>query len=160
MLEHKPGKLFRRVGFPGLKSVHGNRGGIAIFEADGVQGFPGLGLACSYNLRVLPDGRTAGPPPRSSEQRLGGLAKANEVRRARARLKRDLAAGRVELARVLIDPPPCAQTAKLRDLLLAVPRIGPARVNRALAHCRIADGKTIAGLSDRQRAALIQLLHH
>jgi hypothetical protein len=109
---------------------------------------------------VQPDRRTAGVPARSPEQRERALAKANEVRPARARLKRDLTAGRIELARVVSDPPPCAQTAKLRDLLLAVPKIGPARVNRTPAHCRIADGKTIAGLSDRQRAALIQALHH
>jgi hypothetical protein len=109
---------------------------------------------------VQPDRRTAGVPACSPEQRERALAKANEVRLARARLKRDLTAGRIELARVLNDPPPCAQTAKLRDLLLAVPKIGPARVNRTLAHCRIADSKTIAGLSDRQRAVLIQLLHH
>jgi S13-like H2TH domain len=61
---------------------------------------------------------------------------------------------------VLGDPPPCAQTAKLRDLLLAVAKLGPARVNRLRARCRIADSKTIAGLSDRQRAALIQLFRH
>jgi hypothetical protein len=66
----------------------------------------------------------------------------------------------LELAQVLTDPPPCAQTAKLRELLLAVPRIGPARVHRALAHCRIAYAKTVAGLSDRQRGELIELLGH
>jgi S13-like H2TH domain len=109
---------------------------------------------------VQPEHRTASVPARSPKQRERALAKANEVRLARAHLKRDLAAGRVQLAAVLIDPPPCAQTAKLRDLLLALPKIGPARVNRALAHCRIADSKTVAGLSDRQRAALIQVLHH
>ncbi len=105
-------------------------------------------------------GPTASVPPRSPEQRLFALAKANEVRVARARLKRDLASGRIELAHVLSEPPPCLQTAKLRDLLLAVPRFGPARVKRALANCRIADNKTIGGLSDRQRAELIRLLHH
>jgi hypothetical protein len=59
---------------------------------------------------------------------------------------------------MLDDPPACAQSARLRDLLLAVPKIGPARVNRAFARCRITDTKTIADLSDRQRTALIQLL--
>ena len=107
---------------------------------------------------VQPERRTASVPARSPEQRDRALAKANEIRLARARLKRDLAAGTITLARVLSDPPPCAHTAKLRDLFLAVPKIGPARVNRTLAHCRIADSKTIAGLSNRQRTALIQLL--
>jgi hypothetical protein len=97
-------------------------------------------------------------PTRSPEQRLRALARANEVRRARAQLKRDLAAGRVALAEVLAEPPACAQTAKARDLLLAVPGIGPAKADRALTHCRIAYAKTVAGLSGRQRGELIELL--
>ena len=88
----------------------------------------------------------------------GALAKANEVRRGRAQLKRELAAGRVEIERVISDPPACAQTAILRDLLLAVPRVGPTRADRALARSQITATKTVAGLSERQRAALIQLL--
>jgi hypothetical protein len=99
-------------------------------------------------------------PPRSREQRLLALARANEVRLARAQLKRELAAGAIELAQVLSAPPASAQTAKLRELLLAVPRIGPARVHRALAHCRIAETKTVVGLSDRQRAELIEFLRN
>jgi hypothetical protein len=95
---------------------------------------------------------------RSPEQRLRALAKANEVRVARAQLKRELAAGRVELARLVAEPPACVQTAKLRELLLAVPRIGPVGADRVLARCRIAHAKTIAGLSERQRAELVELL--
>ena len=86
------------------------------------------------------------------------LAKANEVRVARAQLKRGVAAGRIELARVVADPPTCVQTAKVRELLLVVPRIGPARADRVLARCRIAYAKTVGGLSDRQRAELVELL--
>jgi hypothetical protein len=86
---------------------------------------------------------------------LRALAKANEVRVARAQLKRELAAGRIELARLVAEPPACVQTAKVRELLLAVPRIGPVGADRALARCRIAHAKTIAGLSERQRAELV-----
>jgi len=107
---------------------------------------------------VRAESRTPGIPPRSREQRLRALAKANEVRLARAQLKRELSAGSLELTQLLAGPPPCADTAKLRDLLLAVPRMGPVKVRRTLSHCRIADSKTLAGLSDRQRAELIQLL--
>jgi hypothetical protein len=95
---------------------------------------------------------------RSPEQRLRALAKANEVRVARARLKREVAAGRIELARLVAEPPTCVQSAKVRELLLAVPRIGPARADRLLARSRIAHAKTVAGLSDRQRAELVELL--
>jgi hypothetical protein len=45
------------------------------------------------------------------ERRLQALVRANEVRCARAQLKRDLLAGRVGLPEVLSEPPACAQTA-------------------------------------------------
>lgn len=105
-----------------------------------------------------PGRRATSVSPRSSERRLQALAKANQVRSERAHLKQALAAGTIELAGLLNDPPACAQTAVLRDLMLAIPKVGPARVSRALAHCQITDSKTIAALSDRQRAALIELL--
>ncbi len=94
------------------------------------------------------------------EQRLRALAQANGVRQARAQLKRDLAAGRIALAQVLAEPPAHAQTAMLHELLLAVPKIGPARMQRTLARCRITPTKTVASLSERQRAELIDSLRH
>jgi hypothetical protein len=95
---------------------------------------------------------------RSAQRRLVSLARANEVRVERADLKRALAAGSVAFADVLANPPACARTAKVGDLLLCVPGIGPAKRDRALAHCRIANTKTIGSLSDRQRAALTDRL--
>jgi S13-like protein len=95
---------------------------------------------------------------RSREQRLRALAKANEVRAERAELKRGVAAGRLRVGRVVADPPACARTAKVRELLLAAPGIGPARADRLLARCRIAPAKTLAGLTDRQRGELVELL--
>jgi S13-like protein len=89
---------------------------------------------------------------------LRALARANEVRLARARLKRGVAAGRIEPARLVAEPPACVQTAKLRELLLVVPGIGPVRADRLLARCRIAHTKTLGGLSERQRAQLVELL--
>ena len=55
--------------------------------------------------------------------------------------------------------PEFAATARVCDLLLAVPGIGPVRATRALARCQIPYQKTAAGLSTRQRVALIVLLH-
>ena len=101
----------------------------------------------------------ASPRQRGSpQQRLLALGRANEVRRQRAQIKRALAAGSTAFAQVLADPPACVRTAKVCDLLLSVPGVGPAKSNRALVRCRIADSKTIGGLSDRQRAALIEEL--
>jgi len=80
------------------------------------------------------------------------------VRSQRAQLKVDLKEGRCALAVVLADPPEFIHTAKVADLLLAVPKYGPVKVNKLLARCRIAPSKTIAGLSRRQRDELVAQL--
>jgi S13-like H2TH domain len=97
-------------------------------------------------------------PERTAAQRLRALGLANEVRSGRAKLKRELAAGRAELASVIAEPPACARTARVYELLLAVPKIGPAKATRGLSQCRIAPTKTVAGLSERQRRELLQFL--
>jgi S13-like H2TH domain len=97
-------------------------------------------------------------PRQSPEQRLAALRLANEVRLARAELKRQLAFGRIRLEEVVADPPACAATAKVYELLLAVPKIGPAKANRLLTSCRIAPTKRLTGLSTRQRHELVERL--
>lgn len=99
----------------------------------------------------------AGVPGRSREQRLRALEQANEVRTARAKLKKELASGKIELVQILADPPACVRTARIRDVLLVVPKIGSVRAGRILAQCRIAHSKTLGGLTDRQRGELINL---
>ena len=49
-------------------------------------------------------------------------------------------------------------TAKVFDMLLAVPKYGRVKTNRILNQCRISPSKTIGGLSERQRAELISQL--
>jgi hypothetical protein len=97
-------------------------------------------------------------PERSLTQRMDALERANEIRTRRARLKRDLKAGRVKIHGLLLDPPEYLQTAKVFDLLLAVPKYGRVKVNRILTHCRISPSKTIGGLSERQRNELVSYL--
>jgi S13-like H2TH domain len=97
-------------------------------------------------------------PERSLNQRMEALARANEVRSARARLKRDLKAGRCAIDALLLAPPEYLETAKVFDMLLAVPKYGRVKVNKMLLGCRISSSKTIGGLSERQRAELIALL--
>jgi hypothetical protein len=102
----------------------------------------------------------AAVPGRSREQRLRALQQANEIRLARAKLKKELASGKLELAQILAEPPACVRTARLRELLLALPKIGSVKAGRILAQCGIAHSKTLAGLSDRQRAELLNLFRH
>jgi hypothetical protein len=98
------------------------------------------------------------PPSRSRAQREDALRRATAVRRQRAQLKRDLKAGRCTIEELLSDSPAFVQTAKVADLLLAVPKYGPVKVNKLLSRCRITPSKTIGGLSDRQRNELAALL--
>jgi hypothetical protein len=97
-------------------------------------------------------------PERSLTQRMDALKRANEIRTRRATLKRDLKAGRVKIHDLLTEPPEYLQTAKVFDLLLAVPKYGRVKVNRILTHCRISPSKTIGGLSERQRNELVSYL--
>ena len=89
---------------------------------------------------------------------MDALKRANEIRTRRARLKRDLKAGRVQIQGLLLDPPEYLLTAKVFDLLLAVPKYGRVKANKVLTQCRISPSKTIGGLSPRQRAELVDLL--
>lgn len=100
------------------------------------------------------------PPSRSLAQRQEALRRANAVRIQRAQLKRDLAEGRCAIDALLRDPPAFVQTAKVADLLLAVPKYGPVKVEKELASCRIALAKTVGGVSPRQRNELAARLAH
>ena len=97
-------------------------------------------------------------PERSHDQRMDALRQANGIRTARAQLKRDLKAGRVTIQDLLAAPPEYILTAKVLDVLLAVPKYGRVKANRVLNQCRISPAKTIGGLSERQRVELVSLL--
>jgi hypothetical protein len=97
-------------------------------------------------------------PERSLVQRMEALQRANDIRTRRARLKRDLKAGRQPIHQLLLEPPDYLETAKVFDLLLAVPKYGRVKVNKILAQCRISPSKTIGGLSQRQRTELVEFM--
>jgi hypothetical protein len=97
-------------------------------------------------------------PERSLVQRKEALQRANQIRTRRAQLKRDLKAGRQPIHELLLQPPDYLQTAKVFDLLLAVPKYGRVKVNKILSQCRISPSKTLGGLSERQRGELVTLM--
>lgn len=92
-------------------------------------------------------------PARSLEQRRVALAEANRIRTHRKWRKMDLRAGRVGLMDVLADPD--FDTAKVYDVLVALPKIGRVKATRVLRDARISPSRTLAGLSDRQRRELV-----
>ena len=97
-------------------------------------------------------------PERSQQQRMDALRRANDIRSERARLKERLRTGDLAIADLLVDPPRCVHTAKVLDLLLAVPKYGRVKANRLLERCRVSPAKTVNGLTPRQRKELLDML--
>src|ERR1700720_969966 len=97
-------------------------------------------------------------PERSLVQRMEALQRANDIRRRRAQLKRALKAGPQPIHELLLQPPEYLETAKVFDLLLAVPKYGRVKVNKILSQCKISPSKTVGGLSERQRGELVTLM--
>jgi len=98
-------------------------------------------------------------PERSLAQRMTALETANAVRTFRAKLKKDMKAGRVHAAGVLAEPvDERVKTMKVTDLLLAVPGIGRNKATQALKWAQIAPPKTVGGISRRQRKDLLHML--
>jgi hypothetical protein len=106
---------------------------------------------------VSPSKTQAQAPARSLDQRMDALRRANEIRVRRAQLKKDLKDGRVQVEEVLRRPPDFVETAKVFDILMAVPKFGRVKAARFLNQCRISQSKTVGGLSERQRTELIGL---
>ncbi len=98
-------------------------------------------------------------PARSLDQRMEALKRANDIRVKRAQLKKDLKAGRVVIEQILDNPPAYVETAKVFDMLMAVPKFGRVKAARFLNQCRISQSKTVGGLSERQRTELIGLFN-
>ena len=101
---------------------------------------------------------SAAPPERSADQRRDALARANRVRHERAQLKTALRRGEDLIAALLREPPECLASARVSEVLRALPGYGPAKVTRLLDACQVNPRKTLGGLSLRQREALTKAL--
>ncbi|MGL6278812.1 MAG: integration host factor, actinobacterial type [Gaiella sp.] len=99
-------------------------------------------------------------PARSLDQRMEALKRANDIRVRRAQLKKDLKDGTAHIEDILLDPPDWVSTAKVFDMLMAVPKFGRVKAARLLNQCRISQSKTVGGLSERQRGELVNLFHN
>lgn len=107
---------------------------------------------------MMPTETQVATPQRSVEQRFAALERANWVRAERAKLKKDLKAGRLSIHDVIADPPAFLDGAKVFDLLLATPKYGRVKVNKIFTQCRISQSKTVGGMTERQRGELSRLL--
>src|SRR6266536_3264292 len=95
--------------------------------------------------RVSAGKADASVPGRSREQRLRALRLANEIRSARAQLKKDLASGKIELAQILAQPParvPADGESPRRPLGATEDRLRQSRPNpRRLRHRTLEDAR-------------------
>lgn len=98
------------------------------------------------------------PPSRTGEQRMSALRRANEIRVRRAQFKRDVKDGTESLIDAIAMPPEWLETAKVRDMMLALPKYGRVKVDKVLRSTQISPSKTLGGLSARQRIELLAAL--
>ena len=92
-------------------------------------------------------------------QRMDALERANEIRRRRARLKRELKSGRTPIEDVLTQPPEYLASATILDLLIWTPKRKRIKATRVLRRCQITPSRTVGALTKRQRQIIIAELH-
>ena len=92
-------------------------------------------------------------------QRLRALERANEVRLARAGLKRRIADGEVLAADVILQCPWEARSWAIGELLLSQRRWGSTRCRKFLSRHQIFETKQVGTLTERQRLLLAAQLH-
>jgi hypothetical protein len=100
----------------------------------------------------------AEPTQRGTSQCMEALARANQVRLARAALKRDISAGRRNITEVIMDSPWEAESMSLSELLCSQRRWGRARSRKLLSSTALSEGKRVGTLTERQRRILVTAL--
>jgi hypothetical protein len=91
-------------------------------------------------------------------QHLRALEHANRVRLARAEMKRQIAAGDLPAAEVILSCPWEAESMSISDVLMSQRRWGRARCRRLLIAIGIPENKRVGTLTERQRAILAATL--
>ena len=91
-------------------------------------------------------------------QYMRSLERADEVRLARARLKRRVAFGEIDVAEVILHYPWETHSMAVADLLMSQRRWGQTRCRKLLAQIPMSENKTVGSMTDRQRHALAAMV--
>jgi hypothetical protein len=91
-------------------------------------------------------------------QHMRALERANQVRLARAELKRRVASGEIGVAEVILDCPWEAHSMAVADLLMSQRRWGQTRCRKFLAQIPMSEQKTVGSMTERQRRTLAAML--
>lgn len=93
---------------------------------------------------------TIAPAP----QHMRALARANEVRLARADLKRRVAEGAISAGEVILESPWETANMAIGELLQSQHRWGSTRCRKFLNEIGLPETKTVGSMTERQRRAL------
>jgi hypothetical protein len=94
----------------------------------------------------------------ASPQYMRALERANQVRLARAELKRRIALGEVDVAEVILECPWEADSMAVADLLVSQRRWGQTRCRKFLSQLPISEKKSVGSMTERQRRTLAAML--
>jgi hypothetical protein len=103
-------------------------------------------------------------PDCAGPQHMRALEHANEVRLARAKLKRRVAFGEIDVAEVIVHCPSEAHSMAVADLLMSQRRWGQIRCRKFLAQLPMSEKlpmseqKTVGSMTHRQRRMLAAML--
>ncbi len=93
-----------------------------------------------------------------ASQHMQALQRANEVRLARAELKRRVAEGEISVGEVILSCPWEAASMAIADLLMSQRRWGHTRCRKFLAAISMTETKTVGSMTERQRRALAAMV--
>ena len=91
-------------------------------------------------------------------QHMQALAHANEIRLARAAIKRSIKAGRVSAAEIVRDCPHEVSTMTVSELLCSQQRWGRARARKFLSPLAVNENRELGKLTERQRGEMARRL--
>ena len=91
-------------------------------------------------------------------QHMQALQRANEVRLARAELKRKVADGTITVDEVILARPWEAASMTIAELLMSQHRWGATRCAKFLASIGLSETKTVGSMTDRQRKLLATMV--
>ena len=120
-----------------------------------------MSAATTVAPAFVPAATPAAPPLENGvmqPQCMQALARANEVRLARARLKRAVGAGDRSAIEVVRDVPWEADTMPIGELLCSQRRWGRARSRKLLMGIHLSEAKPLGSLTPRQRRLLVGAL--
>ncbi len=98
---------------------------------------------------------TMAPAP---PQHMKALQRANEVRLARAQLKRNIGLGTLSIAEVILTCPWEAASMTIAELLTSQRRWGATRASKFLSAIGMPETKTVGSMTERQRGLLAAMV--